>query len=159
MAPLKGHWAGSIVATCVTQYSRLWFLSSQSSEGIWGQCFLKDRRQGIHGQLSHHTEVLPPQTKSQHVQSGPCGVHLPAQETLIHTYSHQRPLEVTFRGVDPRLPEPWQGGSAQRSVETAAQYTVPLCQEQLQDVNPIWHRVQTMVTSYVPMSEQVFSKH
>ena len=91
VAPLKGHWAGSIVATCVTQHSGPWFLSSRAAEGIWGQCLLKDRRHGIHGQLSHHTEVLPPQTKSQHVQPGPCGVHLPAQETLTHTCSHLRP--------------------------------------------------------------------
>ena len=63
----------------------------RAAEGIWGQCLLKDRRHGIHGQLSHHTEVLPPQTKSQHVQPGPCGVHLPAQETLTHTCSHLRP--------------------------------------------------------------------
>ena len=88
VAPWEGHWAGSIAATCVTQHSRPWLLSSHSWGGHWGQCLLKDRKHGIHGQGSHHTEVLLPQIKSQHVQPGPCGVHLPAQEPLRHICSH-----------------------------------------------------------------------
>ena len=91
VAPLEGHLAGFIAATCVTQHSKPWLLSSQSCRRHRGQCLLKDRRHGIHGQGSHHIEILPLQTKSQHVQPGPCGVHLPAQETLTHTCSHLRP--------------------------------------------------------------------
>ena len=42
----------------------------------------------MHGQGSHIMEVLLPQTKSEHVQPGPCGVHLPAQEPLRHFCNH-----------------------------------------------------------------------
>ena len=51
---------------------------------------------------------------------------------------------MTFRGVDPKQQKPWPGVFPWRSSDTAAQYMVPLCQEQLPDANPIWHRVQPM---------------
>ena len=40
--------------------------------------------------------------------------------------------------------------SSTRPVLTTDQYLVPLCQEQLPDMNPIWHRVLTMITPCVP---------
>ena len=109
VAPLKGHWAGSIVATCVTQHSRPWLLSSQSWGGHWGQCLLKDRRHRMHGQGSHIMEVLLPQTKSQHVQPGTCGVHLPAQELLRHICSPLSPLRGNLQRGGAQAKEPWQG--------------------------------------------------
>ena len=60
------------------------------------------------------------------------------------------PRSVTFRGAAPRQQASWWGAAAQWSADTAAQYLVPLCQKQLPDVNPIWHRVLTVVTPCVP---------
>ena len=68
------------------------------------------------------------------------------------------PHGVTFRAVAPRQQEPWWGRNPWRSADTAAQYSVPLCQEQLPDVNPIWYRVLTVVTHCVSTSYQVSSK-
>ena len=65
---------------------------------------------------------------------------------------------MTFRAVAPRQQEPWRGGAPQKSADTAAQYLVTLCQEQLPDVNPIGHRVLTVVIHCVPISDHVFSK-
>ena len=138
----------------VTQHSKPWLISSQGYRRHWRQCLLKDRRHGIHGQGSHHTEVLLPKTKSQHVQPGPCGVHLPAQEPLRYICSHLSPRGVTFRAVAPRQQESWWGRAPRRSADTAAQYSVPLCQEQLPDMNLIWHRVLTVVTPCVSTSDQ-----
>ena len=45
-----------------------------------------------------------------------------------------------------------------RSTVTAAQYLVPLCQQQLPDVKPICQRVLTGHTLCNPTSVQVFSK-
>ena len=141
VAPLEGHLAGFIAATCVTQHSNPWLLSSQGCRRHWGQCLLKDRRHGIHGQGSHHTEVPLLQTKSQHVQPGPCGVHLPAQEPPRHICSHLSPSWGDLQSSGPpRQQEPWWGGAPQKSADTAAQYLVTLCQEQLPDVNPTWHK-------------------
>ena len=86
VAPLKGHLTGSIVATCVPQHSRSWFLSSRSCGGHLGAISSQGQEA-----WDPWAEVLPPQTKSQHVQPGPCGVYLSAQETLTHTCSHLRP--------------------------------------------------------------------
>ena len=122
----------------------------RAAEGIWGQSLLKDRRHGIHEQLSHHTEVLPLQAKSQHVQPGPCGAHLSAQETLTHTCSHLRPSWGDLQRGGSQAAGAMVRRSPRRSADTAAQYLVPLCQEQLPDVNPIWHRVLTVVTPLCP---------
>ena len=43
VAPSEGHWAGYIAATCVTQHSRPWLLSTQSCGGHWGQCLPKEQ--------------------------------------------------------------------------------------------------------------------
>ena len=110
VAPWEGHWAGSIAATCVTQYSRPWLLSSEHCRRHWRQCHLKDRKHGIHGQGSHHTEVLLPQIKSQHVQPGPCGVHLPAQEPLRHTWSPLSPSFSDLQRGGPQAKEPCKDG-------------------------------------------------
>ena len=110
-----------------------------------GPSLLKDRRHGIHEQLSHHTEVLPLQAKSQHVQPGPCGAHLSAQETLTHTCSHLRPSWGDLQRGGSQAAGAMVRRSPRRSADTAAQYLVPLCQEQLLDVNPIWHKVLPIV--------------
>ena len=44
-----------------------------------------------------------------------------------------------------------------RPTVTAAQYLVPLCQEQLPDVNPICHRVLTAVTHLATQLQIRFS--
>ena len=109
VAPSEGHWAWSIAATSVTHHPRPWLLSSQSCRGHWGQCLQKDRRHGMHGQGSHHMEVLSPKTKSQHVQPGPWGVHLLAQEPLRHICSPLSPLWGNLQRGGPQAKETWQG--------------------------------------------------
>ena len=97
VAPLEGHWAGSLAATYNSALQALTHLLT-GCRGHWGQCLLKDRRHGIHGQGSRHTEVLPPKTKSQHVQPGPWGVHLPDQEPLRHICSYLSPSWGDLQG-------------------------------------------------------------
>lgn len=51
------------------------------------------------GRCPHHIEILPPQTKSQHVQPGPCGFHPPARNPETHLQPPEPPHRVTFRAV------------------------------------------------------------
>ena len=44
-------------------------------------------------------ESSTPKEKSQHVQPGPWGVHLPAQEPLRHIYSHLIPSGGELQGT------------------------------------------------------------
>ena len=63
----------------------------------------------MHGQGSHHMEVLSPKTKSQHVQPGPWGVHRLAQEPLRHICSPLSPLWGNLQRGGPQAKETWQG--------------------------------------------------
>ena len=77
----------------------------------------------MHGQGSHHTEVLPPQTKSQHVQPGTCGVHLPAQELLRHICSPLSPLWDDLQSTGPQA----AGAMARRGSMEARRYFSTWC--------------------------------
>ena len=77
---------------------------------------------------------------------GPCGVHLPAQGHLRQTCSQLSPLWGDLQSGGPQEAGAMVRRGSTRSADTEAQYSVPLCQEQLPDMNPIWHRVLTVVT-------------
>ena len=89
---------------------------------------------------------------------GPCGVHLPAWGHLRQTCSQLSPLWGDLQSGGPQEAGAMVRRGSTRSADTEAQYSVPLCQEQLPDMNPIWHRVLTEVTPCVPASDQFFSK-
>ena len=69
--------------------------------------------------------------------------------------AHLQPPEASWGDLqrdDPQAAGAMARSSSTRPVLTTAQYLVPLCQEQLSDMNPIWHRVLTMITPVFQLS-------
>ena len=120
--PSEGHLAGfiaavllscytvTVIVTCVTQHSKPWLLSSQSCRQHLGQCLLKNRRHGIHGQGSHHIEILPPTDKEPACAAwamwcspfcpGTSETHLQPPELLMGWPAEQWPLGSRSHGEE-----------------------------------------------------------
>ena len=145
VAPSEGHWAGYIAATCVTQHSRPWLLSTQSCGGHWGQCLPKEQEAwdawaGVPPHRSPAPTDKEPACAAWDLWCSPScpgtsETHLQPPEPLVGW-----PSEYWTPGSRSHGEEGLHGG------QTILQYLVPLCQEQLLDMNPTWHRVLTVVT-------------
>ena len=159
VASLKGHWAGSMVATGITQHSRPWFLSSQSYGGHLGAVSSQgqetwDPWAAVSPHRSYATADKEPTCAAQAMW---CSPSCPGNFN-----SHLQPPEALLG----RPSEGWTPGSRNHGKESLhrGQLTLQLstwclCQEQLLDVNSIWHKVLSIITPCVGTSDQLFSKH
>ena len=133
VAPLEVHWYSELqaLAPLLTELQRaLWAASSEEQE-TWDPW-----------------EAVPPLRGPAPTDKEPACVAWAmwcSPYFLGTSEAHLKPPEASWGDIQrggPQAAGATVRSSSTRPVLSTAQYLVPLCQEQLPDMNPIWHRVQ-----------------